>query len=104
MVKLMVTGLLLEPCTRSAAAMVKVTPVTWPPRAGYPQVPARWTVVLTLIPLGEAGMGPPIVAPLSVSVIAPAATSAVALTMYWGAVPEVVVAKPAPEAPMVPKM
>ena len=38
--------------------------------------------VLTLIPLGEAGMGPPIVAPVRVMVTAPSATSAVAATTY----------------------
>ena len=44
------------------------------------------------------------VAPVSVSVLAPAATSAVAATMYWGEVPVVVVAKLVPLAPMLPLM
>ena len=62
--------------TRSAAAMVKVTPVTWPPRAGYPQVPAWSALVLTLMPLEEAGVGPPMDAPVRVTVYAAAAAPA----------------------------
>ena len=66
-----VTALLLRRGTRSAAAIVKLTPMTWPPRAGYPQVPAWSVLVLTLMPLDEAEMGPPMVAPVRVMVYTP---------------------------------
>ncbi len=82
-----VTDLPVASGKRSPAAIVKDTPVTWPPRAGYPQVPARSVVVLTLIPLEEAEMGPPIVAPVRVMVKALATTLVVAATTYCGAVP-----------------
>ena len=67
-------------------------------------VAAMSVVVATETPVAEPAMGPPMVAPVSVSVIAPAATSAVAVTMYWGEVPVVKVAKLVPTAPIVPKM
>jgi len=88
----------------SAVAIVNAPPVTMPPRATDAPTPARSVVDDTWIPGFIAGMGPPIVAPVRVSVIAPAATSAVVATMYWGAVPVVAVAKPVPAAAMVPVM
>ncbi len=60
-------------------------------------------MVRTVTPVADAAMGPPMVAPIRVSVIAPAATSAVVATMYGG-VPEVLVAKLAPVALIIPLM
>ena len=74
----------VAPGTRSAGATVKLTPVTWPPMAGYPQVPAWSVLVLTLMPLDEAEMGPPMVAPVRVMVRGPAANAAVtAICTPW---------------------
>ncbi len=89
---------------RSEAAIIKAVPVTMPPRAREAPTPARSVVEDTATPVAEAAMGPPIVAPVRVSVYDPAAILEVVATMYWDAKPEVVVAKPVPRAPMVPKM
>ena len=87
---------------------MKVTPVTWPPRAGYPQVPARSVLVLTLMPLEEAGVGPPMVAPEIVMMHAPAAAPADPIAIIMPTLPndvEVVAnvfAAPAEVMPIVP--
>ena len=73
---------------------MKLTPMTWPPRAGYPQVPAWSVLVLTLMPLDEAEMGPPMVAPVRVMVSGPAATAALAAITTCGKVPVFVAVKP----------
>ena len=103
-VNVTVTDFPARPGILSAAAIAKATLVTMPPSDTVAPVAAMSVVVETETPVAEPAMGPPMVAPVSVSVIAPAATSAVAATMYWGEVPVVVVAKLVPLAPMVPLM
>jgi len=88
--------------TLSDVAIVKALPVTMPPRATDAPTPALSVVDDTWTPGFIAGIGPPMVAPVRVSVIAPGRTSAVVATMYVGAVPVVVVAKLVPAAAMVP--
>ena len=104
-VKVTVTAFPVSVGTLSAAEIVLETEDTAPPSATVgPQAAAASRVVETVTPMVDAGMGPPMVAPVRVSVMAPASTCAVVATMYAGAVPEVVVAKLAPVAPMVPLM
>ncbi len=102
--KVKVTAVPINVGNLSAVAIVLETEDTAPPSATVAPVAARSVVVRTVTPVADAAMGPPMVAPIRVSVIAPAATSAVVATMYAGAVPEVLVAKLAPVAPMVPLM
>ena len=99
-----VTAFPARPGILSAAAIAKATLVTMPPSDTVGPVAAMSVVVATETPVAEPAMGPPMVAPVSVSVIAPAATSAVAVTMYVDAVPAVVVAKLVPTTPIVPLM
>ena len=103
-VKVTVTAFPVSVGTLSAAAIVLETEDTAPPSETVGPVAGRSDVLCTVTPMDDAGMGPPMVAPVRVSVMAPAGTSAVVATMYAGAVPEVVVAKLAPVAPMVPLM
>ena len=100
----MVTCFPVEKGILSTGAIYMLTLVTNPPSMGVPPVAPKSRVVETVKPVPEAAMGPPIVAPVRVSVCAPAGIAEVVATTYWGAVPEVVVAKPVPAAPMVPEM
>jgi len=105
-VKVTVTAFPVNVGILSAVAIVLDTEDTDPPNASGATIVVllRSFVVDTHTPLHPARTGPPMVAPVRVSVMAPAATSAVVATMYAGAVPEVVVAKLVPVAPMVPLM
>jgi len=90
---------------RSAAAMVRLAPVTIPPRATELALPVKSVVVRTRTPEDKAACGDPIVAPVRVMVMAPAATSAVVATVIAvGTVPPVVVAQLVPVAPGVTLM
>ena len=78
MVKVSVTDLPDANGTRSAAAMVKLTPVTWPPSApDAAPTETRSVLVATEMPLALPALGAPIVTPDTVTVCAPEATTAV---------------------------
>ena len=105
-VKVTVTAFPVIAGNLSLAEIELETEDTDPPRAGGATtlVLRRSFAVDTHTPLHPAGTGPPMVAPVRVSVMAPASTCAVVATMYWGAAPEVEDAKLIPVAPMVPLM
>ena len=90
----------------SKAAMVLPTLLTMLPIATVGPVAGRSEVVDTVTPVADWATGAPMVAPVRVMVWGPAATSAVAATMYCGAVPLVAAAAPklTPVERMVPLM